>query len=281
MMPLQLFSNRIFSGVNLLTFFLYAGLGAGLLFLSLDLVQAQGYSQLQSGLTFLPFTILMISLARFAGSYADKVGPRLLLTVGPATVGVGLLMLSFIGQTKGPGSYWTSFFPAIFLLGLGMSVTVAPLTTAVMRSVSDQLSGVASGVNNAMTRISNVFANAIFGALAVLLFSGTLTEKLNESSHGAEPKTLSAGTKASHAEASSLDAETKKAAIAQAANLGNAKIPDGVNDRDKALITRAYRESFIDTYAVVMRLSAALAFTGALMALLFVKSSPRSAAGDL
>ena len=260
MMPLHLFSNRIFSGVNLLTFFLYAGLGAGMLFLSLDLVQAQGYSQLESGLTFLPFTILMISLARFAGSYADKVGPRLLLTVGPAAVGVGLLMLSFIGQTKGPGAYWTSFFPGILVLGLGMSVTVATLTTAVMRSVSDQLSGVASGVNNAMTRISSVFANAIFGALAVLLFSGALTTKLKERS---------------------IDAEAKKAAIAQAANLGNARIPDGINDRDKTLIARAYREGFIDTYAVVMRLSAALAFTGALMALFFVKSSPRSAAGDL
>ncbi len=83
MMPLQLFSNKTFSGVNLLSFFLYAGLTAGILFLSLDLVQAQGYSQFEAGLTLLPFTILMISIARFAGSLADKHGPRWLLIAGP------------------------------------------------------------------------------------------------------------------------------------------------------------------------------------------------------
>ena len=260
MMPLQLFANRIFTGVNLLTFFLYAGLGSGLLFLSLDLVQAQGYSQLESGLTFLPFTIMMISLARLAGSYADKVGPRLLLTAGPAAVGTGLLILSFVGQTSGPGSYWTSFFPGILVLGLGMSFTVAPLTTAVMASVSNHLSGVASGVNNAMTRIANVFANAIFGALAVLLFTGALTSRLKDLP---------------------LGPEEKKAAIAQAANLGNAKIPEEISGKSKAQIAHAYREGFIDTYAVVMRLSAALAFAGALMAVFFVRSGPRSAAGDL
>jgi len=258
MMPLHLFANKTFSGANLLTFFLYAGLGSGMLFLSLDLVQAQGYSQLESGLTFLPFTILMISLARAAGSYADKVGPRLMLIVGPAMAGVGLLVLSFVGQTDGPKSYWTTFFPGILLLGLGMSLTVAPLTTAVMRSVDDQFSGTASGVNNAMTRISNVFANAIFGALAVLLFAGSLSGRLNSVK-------LSAGE--------------KKAVIGQAVNLGNAKVPEGMNGQDKAVINHAYRESFIDTYAVILRLSAGLAFLGALMTVLFIKSPPPGKTG--
>src|SRR5437763_16887479 len=115
MMPLQLFANKTFSGANLLTFFLYAGLGAGMLFLSLDLVQTQGYSQLQSGLTFLPFTLLMISIARFAGSLADKIGPRVLLIAGPAIAGIGLLMLSFVGQTNGAKDYWTTFFPGILI----------------------------------------------------------------------------------------------------------------------------------------------------------------------
>lgn len=109
-MPLHLFANATFSGTNLLTFFLYAGLGAGMLFLSLDLVQVQGYSQLQSGLTFLPFTILMICFARFAGTLADKFGAKLFLTAGPATAGIGLLILSFIKQTNGPADYWTTFF---------------------------------------------------------------------------------------------------------------------------------------------------------------------------
>ena len=259
MMPLHLFANRTFSGTNLLTFFLYAGLGSGMLFLSLDLVQAQGYDQLQSGLTFLPFTLLMVAVARPAGSYADKVGPRSLLIAGPAMAGAGLLILSFVGQTKGPSAYWSTFFPGILVLGLGMSFTVAPLTTAVMRSVSDQFSGTASGINNAMTRISNVFANAIFGALAVLLFTGALTGRLNHLP---------------------LGAEEKKAAIAQSVNLGNAKPPVDINAHDKALLIRSYRESFIDTYTVIMRLSAALAFLGALMAVLFVRNPPPAAAGD-
>jgi len=259
MMPLHLFTNRTFSGANLLTFFLYAGLGSGMLFLSLDLVQAQGYSQLESGLTFLPFTLLMIALARPAGAYADRSGPRLLLIAGPTLAGAGLLILSFAWQTKGPSAYWTTFFPGILVLGLGMSLTVAPLTTAVMRSVSDQFSGTASGINNAMTRISNVFANAIFGALAVLLFTGALTGRLGHLPVGAKGK---------------------KAAIAQSVNLGNAKPPGDLSGQEKEIIIRTYRESFIDTYAVIMRLSAGLAFLGALMALVFVRNPPPAAAGD-
>jgi MFS family permease len=178
MMPLQLFTNLTFSGANLLTFFLYAGLGAGMLFLGLNMVQVQGYSQLQSGLTFLPFTVLMISIARFAGALADKHGPRLLLIAGPALAGLGLLILSFVKQTAGPSAYWTTFFPGIVIFGIGMSFTVAPLTTAVMGSVSDHFSGTASGVNNALTRIANVFANAILGALAVLFLSVALQGEL-------------------------------------------------------------------------------------------------------
>jgi len=254
MMPLRLFANRTFSGANLLTFFLYAGLGVGMLFLSLDLVQAQGYSQLQSGLTFLPFTLLMIGIARLAGSWADKSGPRLLLIAGPAITGVGLLLLSFTGQTNGPSDYWTSFFPGILVFGLGMSLTVAPLTTAVMRSVEDEYSGIASGVNNAMTRISNVFANAIFGALAVLLFTGSLSNKLGRLS---------------------LDEKSKQAAIAQAVNLGNAKTPAGISGHDKTVIEDAYHAGFIDTYGKIMRLASALAFLGALMTVLLIKDPPR------
>src|SRR6202000_3200070 len=123
MMPLNLFANLTFSGANLLTLFLYAGLGASMLFLSLNLVQIQGYSQLQSGLTFLPFTILMVTIARFAGGLADKYGPKRLLILGPGLAGAGLLILSFVKQTNGPSEYWTTFFPGVIVFGLGMSFT--------------------------------------------------------------------------------------------------------------------------------------------------------------
>ncbi|WP_214071185.1 MFS transporter [Mucilaginibacter sp. dw_454] len=250
MMPLKLFQNSTFSGANLLTFFLYAGLGAGMLFLSLNLVQVQGYSQLQSGLTFLPFTVLMITIARFAGGLADRHGPRLFLIGGPALAGTGLLILSFVKQTTGPSDYWTTFFPGVIVLGLGMSFTVAPLTAAVMASVNDHFSGTASGINNAMTRISGVFANAIFGALAVLFFSGALQRDLQKSPFNAKDKQL---------------------IVQQANNLGNAKVPAAVV-ANKQQVTQYYHQGFIDAYANIMQISAGLGYLGALMALIFIRN---------
>ncbi len=252
MMPLNLFNNKTFSGINLLTFFLYAGLGGGMLFISLNMVQVQGYSQLQSGLTFLPFTVLMISIARYAGAIADKKGPRLLLIIGPALAGAGLLMLSFIKQTTGPSDYWTSFFPGVLVFGFGMSLTVAPLTATVMGSVSDHFSGTASGINNAMTRIANVFANAIFGALAVLFFSGAMRGELKKLS---------------------LNEKDKKAVMEQSANLGNAKVPAGIDGSNKKAVEIAYHNGFISAYGNIMRICAGLGFLGALMSVVFIRNS--------
>jgi preprotein translocase subunit SecG len=132
-----------------------------------------------------------------------------------------------------------------------MSLTVAPLTAAVMGSVSDHFSGTASGINNAMTRISGVFANAIFGALAVVFFSGALQQQL---------KTVG------------LNAKDKQAIIQQAADLGNAKVPPTIPQTDQLIIKKAYHVGFITAYANIMRISAALGFLGALMALVFIRS---------
>lgn len=252
MMPLILFKNLTFSGANLLTFFLYGGLGAGMLFLSLNLVQVQGYNQLESGLTFLPFTLLMIATARFAGGLADKYGPRYLLIAGPATAGAGLLILSFVGQTSGPADYWTSFFPGIFIFGLGMSFTVSPLTTAVMGAVSDQFSGTASGINNAVSRIAGVFANAVFGALAVLFFSGALQNEL---------KTMP------------LNDAVKQEIRKQAEELGNAKVPVSLSAAAQIKVKILYHQSFISAYRTIMQIAAALGFLGALMSFIFIKNN--------
>ena len=251
MMPLKLFKNKTFSGANLLSFFLYAGLGAGILFLNLDMIQAQGYSQFQAGLTLLPFTILMIFIARFAGSLADKYGPRLLLIAGPFVAGIGLLLLSFIKQTNGPIDYFTSFFPGIITFGLGMSFTVAPLTATVMGVLPDHYSGTASGINNATTRIAGVFANAILGALATLFFTGFLYERISNMQ---------------------LNADTKKIVTEQAKDLGDAKAPAIIKDADKLIVTKMYKEGFIHAYNKVMLICAGLAFSGALMSFLFIKN---------
>ncbi|WP_348620973.1 MFS transporter [Pedobacter lusitanus] len=250
MMPLGLFSNAIFSGANLLTFFLYAGLGAGMLFLSLNMVQIQGYTQLESGLTFLPFTIFMVVNARFAGSLADKYGPRLFLIAGPFLAGTGLLLLSYIQQTDGPSDYWTTFLPGILVFGFGMSLTVAPLTAAVMGAVSDHFSGTASGINNAVSRIAGVFANAVFGSMAVILFTAALNKEI---------KTLP------------LNQQQKQAVIAQTANLGNASVPEGLSIIQEKKVYAAYHTSFIDAYGKIMKISAGLGFLASFMALIFIR----------
>lgn len=256
MLPLYLFNNRTFTGTNLLTFFLYAGLSGNMLFLSLNMVQVQGYSQLESGLSFLPFTLLMVFLARLAGSMADKYGPRWFLIIGPFLAGTGMLLLSLVQQTKGPSAYWTTFFPGILVLGMGMTITVAPLTATVMGCVGSQLSGTASGVNNAITRISGVFAVAIFGALAVVFFSESVQHSLEHL-----PLTV-----------------TQKAAImAQTANLGNAAVPEGLPGSQQILVTQIYHQHFIRTYGKIMAMCGLLGWLGSAMTFIFVRSqkSPR------
>jgi len=134
MMPLSLFRSRNFSAANVLTLFLYAALSAMLFLLPFNLLQIQHYTPLQVGLALLPFVVTMSLLSRYAGALADRIGARVLLVAGPLTVAVGfaLFTLPSIG-----GSYWTTFFPAILALALGMSFTVAPLTTTVMTSIDD------------------------------------------------------------------------------------------------------------------------------------------------
>jgi len=249
MMPLQLFKNKTFTGANLLTFFLYAGLFAGMLFLTLNMVQIQGYSQLQAGLTLLPFTILIILFSRWSGTLSDKYGPRRFLIGGPLLVAIGLLMLSFVKNTNGPSDFWVTYFPGILIFGLGMSLTVTPLTSTVMGALPNHYSGTASGINNAISRISNVFTNAIVGALAILFFTGYLNNEVTRIS---------------------LKKNIKTKVIQQAANLGDAKVPPEVLDKNKKEVAHLYREGFIQTYTKVMQISAAMAFAGALMAFVFI-----------
>jgi MFS family permease len=192
----------------------------------------------------------MIAVTRFAGALADKHGPRLFLIFGPAVTGLGMLLLSFVGETHGPGDYWTSFFPGLVTLGLGMSFTVSPLTTSAMSAVGDQYSGVASGINNALSRVANVFSNAIFGAVAVLLFASMLEQRLNSLS---------------------LPADVKQETIAQAADLGNAKPPAGIVADRESTVLAIYRIGFIQSYQRIMQFAAALAFTGSLLGVIFIK----------
>lgn len=250
MMPLTLFRDKVFAGTNLLTFFLYAGLGGAMLFLSLNLVQAQGYSQLQSGMAFLPFTLLMIALSGIAGKLSDKYGARLFLTFGPMVSALGFFLLSLPNQTQGPHDYWTSFFPGILALGIGMSFTVSPLTAAVMGSVREDFSGVASGINNSLSRIASVFANAILGALALIIFSNMVARDLKPRNY-----TLS--------EYRIIETRTS--------SFGEARAPKNFDTQKQIDINKAYRQSFIRSYQLVLKGAAILAFISTIIALVFLK----------
>ena len=256
MVPLRLFKNRTFSGVNLLSFFLYAALGGMLLFLSLNLIQIQGYTELQAGLTFLPFSVLMVFLAPICGRLTDKYGARNFLIMGPTITGVGFVMLSMIGLTNGPSDYWTTFFPGFIVFALGMSITVVPLTTAVMRAVSEKQSGVASGVNNSVTRIANSFMNAMLGILAISLFMSYVSGRL---------------------EGVSLPPEQVSSVLEESRNLGEASPPPELAADQATLVASIYRNGFINVYRLVALFAASLAFLSAIIAVFTVRGVNKAA----
>jgi EmrB/QacA subfamily drug resistance transporter len=250
MMPLRLFRSRTFSGSNLLTLFLYGALGSALFFLALDLIQIQGYSQTLAGLAFTPFAVILTLMSRWAGGLVDRYGPRLPLIVGPALAGVGFLLMGLSGLTNGPADYWRSFFPGVLALGLGMGVTVAPLTTAVMGSASQSYAGTASGINNAVARCAGLLAIAIFGAIALFAFSGA----------------LDAG-----AVRLDLPPEARQALEAQAVKLGAAQVPDVVSPDLKPAVASIIRSAFADVCREVLVLCAVLAWLSALMSALLIE----------
>src|SRR5271169_2542095 len=250
MIPLSLFSSRTFSGTNLLTFGLYGALSAGMFFLSLDLVQAQHYSMAAAGFAFTPFALILTALSRWAGGLVDKAGPRLPLIVGPAIAGAAFLFMAFSGLSDGPSHYWVTFFPGVILLGVGMGITVAPLSTAVMSSVATHFAGTASGINNAVSRTAGVLAIAVVGGAALFLFSNALRARTT-------PINI---------------ADTARAALsAEAPRLGAAAVPAEVSADKVGEVQTAIRLAFVDTFKVVMLICAALAWIGAALAGVFVE----------
>jgi EmrB/QacA subfamily drug resistance transporter len=163
MIPPVLFRSRDFVAANVVTLFLYGALGAALFFLPFNLIQAHGYTPTRAGAALLPFVLLISLLSRWTGRIGERVGPRLPLTAGPLISAVGFALFRRVL----PGATYAGvYLPAVTLLGLGMAITVAPLTTTVMSAVDDRYAGVVSGVNNAVARVAGLLAIAAFGIVA-------------------------------------------------------------------------------------------------------------------
>ncbi|WNJ16720.1 MFS transporter [Pontibacter sp. G13] len=180
LVPLKLFQSSTFSGANLMTFTLYFALGGLLFFFPLNLIQIQGYPAELAGMTMLPFAVLMAILARLSGQWVDKRGYRGPMIVGPILTAGAFMLYAAPGITGGPADFWTSYFPAILVMGIGMGITVVPLTTAVMGCVSDQYAGAASGINNTVARAASVLAIAMMGALMLLNFRQVFMTSLED-----------------------------------------------------------------------------------------------------
>jgi EmrB/QacA subfamily drug resistance transporter len=166
LVPPSLFASREFTGANLITLLLYGALSAALFLLPFDLIERRGLSAAEVGLTLLPFGLIIGALSRYAGAWADEVGPRWPLMLGSALVTLAAAILALTLQ-----SFWTGVLTPVVLMALGMAAVAAPLTTVVMNSAPDRQSGAASGVNNAASRLAGLLAVPIVGAAAGLVFA--------------------------------------------------------------------------------------------------------------
>src|SRR5438445_3307536 len=249
MLPLALFRSRTFTGANLLTFLLYGALGGTLFFLPLNLIQVQHYSATAAGAVFLPFVLIIFLLSRWAGGLVESYGPKIPLVVGPLIAALGFALFMLPGANAG---YWQNFFPAVVVLGTGMAVSVAPLTTTVMNSITENRVGIASGVNNAVSRAAGLLAIAVLGIVMLHVFSRALDRRLAD---GKLPASM----------LQSLQAQrTKLAAIA---------LPEDADSATRTLMRHAIDESFVSGFRVVMVVGTALALASAGVALTLIGRS--------
>jgi EmrB/QacA subfamily drug resistance transporter len=247
MMPLGLFRSRTFTGTNLLTLLLYTALGGVFFFLPFDLIRVQGYSATAAGAATLPFVLILSGLSRWSGGLVERYGARRPLVAGPLVAAAGFALFAVPGADA--GSYWTSFFPGMVVLGAGMALSVAPLTTAVMGAVETRHAGTASGINNAVSRIAALLAVAAMGALFLALYAGAVERRLS---------------------ATSVSPETRLAIDAQGSGFGGVDLPASIGEEERRTARRVVDESFVAAFRAVMIAAALLAVGAAACSWLFV-----------
>jgi len=257
MLPLDLFRSRAFAGANLVTLFLYAAMTCTMFFLSFDLIQAQGFTPAAAGAALLPLIVLMSLLSRWSGAFLERVGPRIPLTAGPAIAAAGCALLAIPGTQA---RYWSGFFPGICVLGLGMAVTAAPLTTVVMGSVDPGRAGLASGINNAVSRVGGLLAVAVLGLLVTAVFDRSLDRRL---------------------EVAGLASVARQLPQEERLKLGAARPPQGLPADQARAVSSEIAGALAASFRVVALVSAALAGSAAMLGASFFKlrGGPHSRVG--
>jgi len=260
MLPLKLFRSRNFSGTNILTLLLYFALGGGLFFLTLNLIQVQGFSPTAAGAALLPFVFIMFGLSRWSGGLVARFGPRLPLLVGPTIAAAGFALFAMPGNGAG---YWSGFFPGVVVLGLGMAISVAPLTTTIMSSVPQSQAGVASGINNAVSRTAGLLAIAVLGVVMLQVFSSGLKHRLASLN---------------------ISEQTRNAIYEQRIKLGGIDVdataagssgPAPINEgSSKQAIEQAIKDSFVSGFRTIMLIAAAMALASTFSTRLLLEKRP-------
>lgn len=246
-LPITLFKSCSFSGANVLTLFLYGALGTFFFLFPMNLIQVQGYSTTATGAAVLPLILLIFALSRWSGGLVSRYGAEGPLVIGPLIVGLGFVLFAVpsIGA-----SYWKEFFPALIVLGFGMAVTVAPLTTVVMNSVNEDRVGTASGINNAVARVASVLAIAVLGIVMVKTFDSRLNDSL---AHLLLPPGV----------LRELQANEIK--------LGGLQVPASLSSTTKTSIDELIRQAFVFGFRIIMLICAGLSLGSAAVAWLSIR----------
>jgi EmrB/QacA subfamily drug resistance transporter len=254
MLPLDLFKRRNFAVANLATLVVYAGLGAALFFLTLFLQETAGYSAIAAGVALLPLTVMMFFLSSRFGALADRLGPRFFMAVGPVIGGTGLLLLMAVDRHA---DYLTQILPALLLFGLGLAMTVAPLTATVLGDADQNHAGIASGVNNAVARVAGLLAIAALGAVVASQFVSSLDSRVS-------------GERLSPAARQAFEAARKRPLAVD--------VPPSVRGAERRRLEDALRDSSVSAFRLGIGIAGGIVILGGLVSAAGIRNPRRKVA---